>query len=108
MLVLVNLSKGVVVCKQVEIADTFLKRALGLMFRFSYDGCLLFPTKGKTSFHTFFCRFPILFLCVKEGKVTCKRVVEPWSVVTLEGDIIIEMDGRRECPVEVGDEVAIQ
>ncbi len=104
---LVNLTKGEVISERVEYADTFLKRALGLMFRRSYDGALVFPLKGRTLFHGFFCLFPILLLCVREGRVVCKKTLKPWSVVSVEGDYVIELDARREPRVEVGDEVGI-
>ena len=104
---LINLTKGVVVAKQVEVADSLLKRAIGLMFRSSFDGAMVFPIKGRTSFHGFFCRFPILLICVKNSRVTCKKILKPWSMETVEGDYVIEMDARRDVPIDVGDEVKI-
>ena len=106
-MVLINLTKNTVISERVEIARNFFKRALGLMFLEKYDGALVFPLHGRASFHTFFCRFPILFLCVKEGRVQCKKVVPPWRFLTLEGDYVVELDGRREYPVEVGDRVEL-
>ncbi len=103
----INLTKGKVISEHVEIADSFLKRAIGLMFRRGYDEALVFPLKGKTSFHGFFCFFPILLICIKDNHVTCKKVLRPWSLETVEGDYVVEMDVRREISVDIGDEVKI-
>ena len=107
-MVLINLTKGKVLTEKVEFADTFLKRAVGLMFRGSYDGALIFPLRGKTLFHGFFCFFPILLICVKGRKVVCMKVLKPWSLTEVEGDYVIEMDARRDVPVDVGDEVEVR
>ena len=104
---LYNRTKGVTIAEKVEIADTFFKKLLGLMFRESYEGAMLFPVGGRSCFHTMFCRFPILFLCVKDGRVACKKVVYPWRFACLEGDVVIELDARRGVEVDVGDEVVI-
>jgi len=93
---------------RVERADSFLKRALGLMFKGSYDGALIFPIKGKTFFHGFFCRFPILLICLENNRVICKKVLNPWTVEEVRGDTVIEMDARKNPPVDVGDEVVIR
>ncbi len=106
-MVLVNLSKGKVIRKEVSFARSFLQRAIGLMFRPSFEGALVFPLHGRTSFHSFFCRFPILLLCVKDGVVTCKRVLPPWSLAEVEGDYVVELDARMGADVDVGDRVVI-
>lgn len=100
---LVNLTKGWEV--PLEVADTFFKRLVGLMFAEEYNGALLFP--GGGSFHTFFCRFPILFLCLEEGRVREVHVVPPWRTINLCCDTVIELDARKYY-AEVGDEVVIK
>jgi uncharacterized membrane protein (UPF0127 family) len=105
--VLINLTKGKVLAERVEVASSFLKRATGLMFKKSYDGAMIFPIQGRTSFHGFFCNFPILLICLRHHRVICKKILNPWSVVEAEGDTVIELDARREIPVDVGDEVVV-
>ena len=102
-----NLTKGLVIDLPVEWADTFLKRATGLMFKKKYDGAMIFPIKGEAHFHGFFCFFPILLVCVKDRKVVCKKILHPWHVEKVRGDYVIEFDARRDIPLDVGDEVEI-
>lgn len=68
---------------EIEIYDTFLKRFIGLMFRFNpiqEKGVLLIPCN---SIHMFFMFFPIdvIFLNEKNEIVSLKENVKPWSVV---------------------------
>ncbi len=100
---LINLTRGWEA--PLEVADTFLKRLVGLMFVKEYDGALLFP--GGGSFHTFFCRFPILFLCLEGGRVKEARVVPPWRTLTLPCESVVELDARKYY-AEVGDEVRVE
>ena len=105
--VLVNLTKGIVLSKRVQWARSFFRRAIGLMFRKNYDGALIFPIRGKTTFHGFFCRFPILLICLKDNRVVCKKVLPPWGVEEVWGDTVIEMDARKHAPVDLGDTVVV-
>ena len=104
---LVNLTKGKVLSEHVQFARSFFQRALGLMFKKEFNGALIFPINGRTSFHGFFCNFPILLICLKHHRVVCKKILKPWTVVEVDGDTVIEMDARKEVPVDVGDEVVI-
>ena len=66
---------------QVRIADSFLSRLRGLMFRRSLEpgeGLLL---RNCPSIHCFFMRFPIDVIYLdKEMKVVGKETVEPWRI----------------------------
>jgi len=56
---IVNLSKGALLAKQAKVADSFLKRAKGLLGRKEFlEGEALIFYKTN-SIHTFFMRFPI-------------------------------------------------
>ncbi len=105
-LYLYNATKGCYV-GELEIADTFFKRALGLMFKKTYKKLLLFEINGKTSFHSMFCFFPITLFVVKNGRVVKKHILKPFSVVFVEGDVVIETNIRNNVCLDVGDEVVI-
>ncbi len=89
--------------EKVEVADTFSKRLLGLMGKREYEGALVFPLRGRSTFHTFFCRFPIAMIEVERNRVRRVRVVPPWRVVSVEGDHLIELDARGGGEVGEGD-----
>ncbi len=102
---LYNRSRGVVIAKRVHVARG-LWRGIGLMFRHSFDGALVFENVGRTTFHGFFCFFPILLLCLRGGRVVEKKVLRPWGVVRVNCDTVIELDARKDWPVDVGEEVS--
>ncbi len=102
---LYNRSRGIVIARRVRVARG-LWRGIGLMFRRSFDGALVFENVGKATFHGFFCFFPILLLCVRGGLVVDKKVLRPWRVVRVDCDAVVELDARKRWPVEVGEEVS--
>jgi|GEM_PF-6646407 len=60
-------------CFSGELADNFLKKALGMMFRDSMaDGYgMVFPMDGmNASFWMKNVKFPLELICVKDGKIT--------------------------------------
>jgi uncharacterized membrane protein (UPF0127 family) len=69
---------------EVEIADTFLKRTLGLMFRKPgmYDMTFTVSKPQRVLIHTFFMRFPIDVTFYNEEGVSVKTVkhMKPWRV----------------------------
>lgn len=76
-------SGGRIVIPQLEIADTFLRRFLGLQFRSfmsSGAGIWLSPC---ASIHTCFMRFPIdVWMLDRDGVILhVKRRVRPWRIV---------------------------
>ena len=68
-----NLVYGSKVIAKIFIADTFIKRFLGYMFRKEphYEGILINPCN---SIHTFFMRFPIDVLFVDENMKVVKKI----------------------------------
>lgn len=77
------------------------------MFKRSYDGALIFPNVGKTSFHGFFCFFPILIVCLdKQNKVKSMKVLKPWEIVPVNCTTVIELDARKKWDVKEGDELS--
>lgn len=79
---IVNVSKGVVLAEQATIADTFLKRAKGLLGKKELNPGVAMVIKPCNSIHTFFMRFPIDVLFVdKENKVVkVFSVVKPFRI----------------------------
>lgn len=80
---LINADDGGVLLEQVELADTFFRRLVGLQFRHSLarDRCLwLTPC---SSLHTCFMRFPIdiFMLDTNDVVIAIRRNVRPWRAV---------------------------
>ncbi|MBN3037607.1 MAG: DUF192 domain-containing protein [Candidatus Diapherotrites archaeon] len=73
-----------VIARRVEEARSALQKAIGLMFRKSFDGAhVLFinsETRVGASIHMMFMRFPIdvVFLDSKKRVVDVRRDVKPW------------------------------
>jgi len=104
--VLVNRRSGEVLAEHVEIAQDPLRRGIGLMFRSGYDGAMIFPRVGKASFHGFFCRFPILLVCLDgDNRVKAKKILKPWAIVSVDCETAIELDARRNLDIKIGDEL---
>ena len=105
-IVLVNTRTGKPIVERVEVADTFWKRGIGLMFKKSFDGALVFPNVGTTSFHGFFCFFPILLVCLDgDNRVVELKRLDPWQVVPVNCKTVIELDARRKYDIKPGDEL---
>jgi uncharacterized protein len=79
----------VVIAANVEFADTFFKRVVGLMFRKGLDGALVFDMGGLTydGIHMLFVRFPIdvVFLDGDRRIVDVKSHVRPWVGTAFPG-----------------------
>ncbi len=75
-------SDGMIVAADVELANTYIKRVVGLMFRKSLDGALVFDMGRETydGIHMLFVRFPIdvVFLSAEKKIVDVKANVRPW------------------------------
>ena len=101
---LIDGKDGRVILSELEIANTFWKRFVGLQFRRSLSassGMLLDPC---SSLHTCFMRFPIdIFMLDKVGTVMAiRKSVRPWrAVVCARGTIrIVETAvGATDLPV---------
>lgn len=79
-----NTTKGKTVCKA-EVANSFLRRAFGLMLKSPKNklGLLIeySPLISSRTIHSYFMRFPIVLIFIDEGKrVTEIRNLDPWGV----------------------------
>jgi uncharacterized membrane protein (UPF0127 family) len=74
---------GRIVTGCVELADTFIKQVVGLMFRKSFEGALIFDMGRETydGIHMLFVRFPIdvVFLGPDKKIVDVKAGLRPWT-----------------------------
>ena len=83
---LIDKTIGKVIANRVELADTFWKRFLGLMFRRKFpNGNALFFNLQKSSscsIHMFFVRFPIdlLYLDSRFMVVELHMKLKPWQI----------------------------
>ncbi|NPA86255.1 MAG: DUF192 domain-containing protein [bacterium] len=69
---------------KVELAESFYKKALGLMFRKDFDGLMIFIFRKpcKQSFHTMFMRFPIdIFFFLGSELKEYYLAVPPWRII---------------------------
>jgi len=92
------------------VADNFLKRALGLMFRDigENEGMVFFYRKRKLHIHTFFMRFPIDVIFLLDNRVVeVVRNLKPWRTYRSKvySNAMIEIKSDDTLNVEVGDKV---
>ena len=84
---ILNKTKGNTVSGQAKIADSFLKRLIGLTFRkdMAEDEALIFYQ--ASSIHTFFMRFPIdlVFLNKEKRIIRIVEAIRPWKAVFCSG-----------------------
>jgi hypothetical protein len=75
-------SDGTAITANVEFADSFIKQVIGLMFRKSFNGVLIFDMGRLTydGIHMLFVRFPIDVVFLDDDKkiVDVKAHVRPW------------------------------
>ncbi len=115
----INRTKRTVLAVNARVADSFLSRARGLMFKQGLEdgeGLVLVtpPTdnRWRCCIHTFFMRFPIDVLFVREGEVVdLVEGLKPWRfyVPKEPAEIIVELpEGTLESTgTEVGDRVDV-
>jgi len=114
----INESRGVVLAHRAEVADTFLRRLRGLMFRRRLEfgeGMILRPSRpGRRTcaIHTFFMRFPIDVLFLRDGEVVdAVENLRPWRVYVPReaAEEIVELPAGtiERSGTEVGDHVRV-
>lgn len=69
---IINVTKNVVIADKAEIADSFLKRTVGLLGRSRLPKGEALLLKNASSIHTFFMRFPIDVLFINRKNVVVK------------------------------------
>lgn len=83
------------VIEEILVADSFMKRLLGYMFRKNphYEGILFKPCK---SIHTFFMRFPIDVLFINENMEIIKKIdgLKAGKVIMPQREVTIVIEGK--------------
>ncbi len=105
---LFNKSKNCLIASKARVADNFLLRLKGLMFRESIDQEEALIFYHTSSIHTFFMRFPIevVFLNQKMQVVNIYPEVRPRRVVFSSlSSIAVELPARKSSDrtLEIGD-----
>ena len=110
---LINKTSGITIASEVETADGFFARAIGLLGRSSLSpGCALW-IKDCDSVHTCFMRFAIDVVFVDERMIATKicRNLVPWRMTAplLRRRSAFELPAGtlRSAPVERGDELHV-
>lgn len=79
---IINLRNNAILADKAEIADTFLKRLIGLLNRKSLGEGEALILKPSKSIHTFFMRFPIdvIFLDTKNKVIATLPLFKPFCI----------------------------
>lgn len=97
----------------VEVADTFLKKAIGLMGKKDLPGgyALIFQfneTKSRT-IHMIGVRTALDVLWVEDGTVNAVKTLPPWTGIGREtADMVIELPPQTATTVMPGDQITIE
>jgi uncharacterized membrane protein (UPF0127 family) len=96
----------------VEVADTFLSRARGLMFRrsISEEYALLFRFDGvaERDLHMVFVPFDLDAVWLVDDEVTATKRLRAWrGLGAAAADTVIELPAGAASAVEVGDTVRV-
>jgi uncharacterized membrane protein (UPF0127 family) len=113
-IVLLNITKGTNLGK-LELADSFMSRFLGLMFKNNLEGGLILKLPSSRSrhgsaIHMFFMRFPLDIIFADSNKKIVDMVsIEPWKTYTpiAPAKYVIEMKkgSINNFNLEIGDEL---
>ncbi|SDY25489.1 DUF192 domain-containing protein [Halopenitus persicus] len=101
---------GDCIATTVDVADSFLSRARGLMFRRSIpdDYALVFPfgePKSRT-LHMLFVPFAIDAVWIHDGEVTAVKRLRPLvGIGRGRGDVVVELPAGAAADVELGDRI---
>jgi hypothetical protein len=96
-----------------DMADSFISRFMGLMFKKNVDqGLILKIPKGRSrrgsGIHMFFMRMPLDILFLDEEKVVVDMVhLKPWQMYNPKkpARFVIELEDGKSVDTEIGDEL---
>jgi uncharacterized membrane protein (UPF0127 family) len=110
---MIRTEDGELLAEEHRVADSFLSRALGVMFRRTFPGDALvfeFSRERRVGIHTVFVFFPldVLFLD-DEGVVVSKRTLRPWiGFASARASTVVEMPAGAAEDVEEGDRLVFE
>ena len=101
-----------VLATEVDVANTTLARARGLMFRRSipdeYALVFRFPDVGRRDVHMLFVPFPLDVVWLADGDVERVATLRPWiGLGSARADLRVELPAGAAADVEVGDSITI-
>lgn len=110
--ILYNQTRNTIICRQVVIADTFLARLRGLMFRTSLPPEEALWLRPCNSVHMFFMQFPLDIIFIDKNLVAVHIIekLPPWRISPLirQAVSVIELPaGKTAGKVTVGDQLYI-
>ncbi len=96
-----------------DMADSFISRFMGLMFKKNVDqGLILKIPKGRSrrgsGIHMFFMRMPLDILFLDEGKVVVDKVhLKPWQMYNPRepARFVVELEKGASSGTEIGDKL---
>jgi uncharacterized membrane protein (UPF0127 family) len=97
---------------EVEVADTLLSQAIGLMFRSSFpEGAALVMPFGEVKtrgLHSLFVFVPFDAIWVRDGAVTKTARFEPFrTIARAPADVVVELPAGGADNVSVGDTISL-
>lgn len=103
---------GDVLATDVDVADSTLSRARGLMFRRSipedYALVFAFDDVSRRDVHMLFVPFPIDALWLVEDEVRQTKRLRPWiGFGSADADTLIELPAGATAAIDVGDTVSV-
>lgn len=110
---MIRTEDGEVVAREYGVADSFLSRARGMMFRRTFPGDALvfeFSRERRVGIHMLFVAFSldVLFLD-DEDVVVSKRTLRPWiGYASARASTVVEMPAGAAEDVEEGDRLLIE
>jgi uncharacterized membrane protein (UPF0127 family) len=107
------LHDGDVLASEVDVANTTLARARGLMFRRSipddYALVFRFPDVARRNVHMLFVPFPLDVVWLADGAVEWVKTLRPWiGLGSARADLMIELPAGAAADVEPGDSITIE
>lgn len=111
---MVNKTKGINITK-IEVADSFISRFLGLMFRTNIGGGMLLKLPNSRSrhgsaIHMFFMRFSLdIIFADSDKKIVDMVSIDPWKTYTPKAParyvVELESGSINKYGFEIGDEL---
>lgn len=103
----------VLLATNVEVADTFLKKAIGMMGRknLSEDYALVFQFNkaNPRTIHMIGVRTALDVLWVEDGTVNAVKTLSPWAGIGREtADMVIELSPQTATTITQGDQIIIE
>ena len=110
---MIRTEDGDVLAREHGVADSFVSRALGVMFRRSFPGDALvfeFPRERRAGIHMLFVFFPIDVVFLNGNNVVIsKKTLRPWIGYASErASKMIEMPAGAAENIEEGDRLVIE